>query len=64
MAKELWLIFLNGCKETPKGMVMPFVVFITTAKQSWNAKAFFAPFVACWQTALHNPILEKIDKRR
>jgi hypothetical protein len=24
---ELWTVFWNACKETPKGMFMPFVAF-------------------------------------
>lgn len=31
MIKELWIVFWNACKETPKGMFMPFVAFWHTA---------------------------------
>lgn len=30
-AMELWLVFWSACKETPKGMFMPFVAFWKTA---------------------------------
>lgn len=63
-AMELWLVFWNACKETPKGMVMPYVAFYRCAKQNWNAKSVFSPFVALWQTALNNPILEKSDEHQ
>lgn len=29
--KELWAIFWGACKETPKGMFLPFAAFWQTA---------------------------------
>ena len=40
---ELWRVFWEACKETPRGM--------------------FAPFLAFWQTAIHNPVLHPEDKK-
>jgi hypothetical protein len=40
---ELWSVFWNACKETPRGM--------------------FKPFVAFWQTATHNPVLQSSDSK-
>lgn len=42
--KELWRVFWDACKETPKGM--------------------FAPFVAFWHTATHNPILQRSTRNK
>lgn len=30
-SKEIWMIFWNACKETPRGMFLPFVAFWHTA---------------------------------
>lgn len=32
--KELWTVFWDSCKETPKGMFMPFVAFWITATRN------------------------------
>ena len=32
--KEIWTVFWESCKETPRGMLMPFVSFWRTATRN------------------------------
>ena len=32
--RELWMVFWDACKETPKGMAMPFIV-VYQAVSKW-----------------------------
>lgn len=63
---KLWLVFWHACKETPRGMYLPLGAFIAAASQSREGnlvQRIYAPFVAFWQTATHNPVLEKSISR-